>query len=315
MSSDGPGPVVVIGAGPAGIAAATWLTCREIPMAWYDAAQAPGGTLLRVGNPIDDLPGVRSNDGPAAAQRLLAHAAELGQTPESGVRVTLGDDRPLGLRCHRGDASWSVEASAVIVCAGTRPRLLGLEGEAAHLGRGVEISVTRNLERYAGREVAIVGGGDAALEGALLLASRCPRVHLIHRRAQWRGQLRFVERVLADVTIVRHQPREVVELVGDDAVRGVVLDDGSHLEVAGLFIRIGVEAAVPGALLDARRDDAGYLVVDRAGETSVEGVFAAGDIVGDLHQSVAWALGTGTRAAAAAAARYDALRGRTPSAR
>ncbi len=315
MSTDGPGPVVVIGAGPAGIAAATWLHCREIPVAWFDAATQPGGTLLRVGNPIDDMPGVREPDGPGAARRLLAHAAELGLTPESGVRVTLGEDRPLTLRCHRGGASWTIEAAAVVVCAGTRPRLLGLDGEAARLGRGVEISVTRNLERYAGREVAIVGGGDAALEGALLLASRCPRVHLIHRRMAWRGQLRFVERVLAEPTIERHQPREVVDIVGDDALRGVALDDGTRLDVAGLFVRIGVEAAVPDALREARRDDAGYLVVDEAGETSVGGVFAAGDIVGDGHQSVAWALGTGTRAGASAAARYDDLRGRTPSAR
>lgn len=315
MTSATPGPVVVIGAGPAGVAAVTWLRRLEVPLRWFDAANDAGGTLLRVGNPIDDLPGVSGPDGPRVAARLLAHTEQMGLHPELGVSVSVDAFDRLEVRCRRGDSAWSLAPSAVVVCTGTRPRLLGLEREAEWLERGIEISVTRNLSRYAGRPVAVVGGGDAALEGALLLADCCPVVHLIHRRDSWRAQRRFVERVLAHAAIRRHQPREVIALEGDERLAGVTLDDGTRLAVAGLFERVGVEASTPAGLEAAERDEAGYLTVDRSGETSVAGVFAAGDVLGDVHQSVAWSLGTGARAAASAATRYDTLRGQRGAAR
>lgn len=279
---------LIVGAGPAGCAAALWLEDLERPYRWIEANDRIGGTLNRVGNRIDNYLGLPAASGPVLVGRIAEALAAAQVAPSTGLalqRVEPGDGV---VRCDYGGA-WH-EHSAVLLATGTRPRMLEVPGERTLAG--IEISVTRNLPRYQGVEVCVVGGGDAALEGALLLAPHVPVVHLVHRRAEFRAQTRFVDAVRA-ADNVRIHTDQVVAFRGLESLESVELASGTVLSVRGAFIRIGVEVVLPASV---RTDESGYVVVDDEFRTSVEGIWACGDLVSPAHQSVAWASGTAARA-------------------
>lgn len=289
---------VVVGAGPAGIAAALWLRDLELPFRWLEQEPEVGGTLRRVGNPVRNYPGLDAASGPCLVARFVQHLERLDLAPE---RATVTGIDGAGTAPPRlGLATGEVLTPAfTLLCTGTRPRLLGLPGESELLGAGVEISVTRTRDRYAGRTVAIVGGGDAALEGALLLAECCPVVHLIHRREVFRGQARFIDAVRSHPTIHLHLQDHVARLQPQPDALVVELASGASLPVGGLFVRIGVAPNLPPGLPPTLLDEAGYLRTNACGETSWPGLLAAGDVTGPRHQSVSAAVGSAARAVAA----------------
>lgn len=296
---------VVVGAGPAGISAVLWLRDLDVPFVWLGEPGRLGGTLLRVGNPLRNVPGVLTADGPSLVQRYRNQLVQLDLTPQDGVvqRITRREDS-FDVQTNIG----TIVARQVLLCTGTEPRLPGLPGETQLLGNGVEISVTRNRGRYAGQNVVVVGGGDAAAEGALLLAEVCPRVSMLVRGEQFRAQPRFVERILASPRIEVHW---CASLSGYDtqggSLVGVRLSDGRLLACTGAFLRIGVQARLPAQMPEVRKDAAGYLTVDADGRTSVPGLWAAGDVTGAAFQSVAWAGGQAARAAWMIAQRSQSL--------
>lgn len=274
-----------------------WLTDFGIPFVWIEASDAVGGTLRRVGNPVRNYLGVVAKDGPALVAAIEESLTHLTTKPRFGTPLRSVQAAPGGVRCSYGSSTHLHQA--VILALGTRPRLLGLPNESELLGRGVEISVTRNLPRYRGKEVCVVGGGDAALEGSLLLAAASSYVHLIHRRTDFRGQARFVDAVRAHERIVIHET-EVVAVHGESALDSVTLASGRNISVSGLFVRIGVE---PITLDGLATDDSGYISVDDEFRASIPQVYACGDGAAPWHQSAAWAAGS---AAAAARAVMDA---------
>ena len=290
---------LVVGAGAAGISAAAWLRELEMPFDWI-ARSNRATTLDRVGNPIGTLPPVPPMAGAALADQLrqwcetqalfprMGVVAE-GFAPEPGaLRVTLTGPEP----SERVTKAYA----AVVLATGTTPRLLGLAGEQALLHRGVELSVTRTRAAYAGRPCVVVGGGDAALEGALLLTEVTNNVTLVHRREQFRGQRRFIDAVRNHPSIRVVQPSHVVrlDLVGEQ-LAAVVLANGERIPAAGLFVRIGVQAAIPESLPQTVRDAQGYLAVDPDGRTPMSRLYAAGDVCSPNHQSVAWSIGQAAR--------------------
>ena len=281
---------LVVGAGPAGCAAAMWLADLERPFVWIDASDSIGGTLRRVGNPIRNYPGLLADSGQVLVDHFRRGLDALDLSPRFGVELDSLQEDDGELLC--GYAGALRRHSSVLLATGTRPRVLGVDGENRLRGAGVEISVTRNLPRYEGVEVCVIGGGDAALEGALLLAPQVPTVHLVHRSSEFRAQSRFVERVRADPSIRLHLA-EVTAFEGDTALRAVELNNGARLQVGGAFVRIGVEPAVPAALAV---EPNGYVSVDDEFRTSLPGVWACGDLVSSAHQSVAWAVGSAARA-------------------
>lgn len=298
-------PVVILGAGAAGISCALWLHNLEVPFRWLCAAEEPGGTLLRVGNPVVNYPGVHASNGREIVEAFTRQLCTVGIGPELGVRaesIAQDDDYwRVTLRDQGGKAS-EVICPQLVIATGTKPRMLGLEHERELLGKGVEISVTRNRERYAGKRVCIVGGGDAALEGALILQDCCPQIHLVHRRTRFPAQERFVERVRQASNITMHLDDEVQRILPGDEHRrlhGVELKSGRELHVEGLFVRIGVSARYPAGLPSACINDDSYLRVDESGQTPMRGLYAAGDVTGAAHQSVAAAVGGGARCATA----------------
>jgi thioredoxin reductase (NADPH) len=294
-------PALLIGAGAAGIAAALMFEALEQPFRWVEGAPRAGGTLWRVGNVLANVPLAEGQDGPTLAARLAVQVASLG-TP-------LSTERPVRALCPDGAGGWIARigeeeqhASAVLLATGTRPRPLPVPGADALQGHGIEWAVTKNLPQVAAQVVAIVGGGDGALEGALLLAGVAARVHLIRRGGAFSGQPRFVERVHHHPRITVHGGVGVAGLAQERGhLVGIDLDDGTHLPVARLFVKIGVAPLLPEGIPAENLDAGGYLRTDAEGRCQSPGLWAAGDVTGRAHQSVAWAHGTGARAAAAIA--------------
>src|SRR5690625_1336921 len=204
---------LVIGAGVGGISAAPWLRDRQVTFDWVEASDSIGGTLRRVGNPIDELAGLKAHSGVELVTRYRTQLQQLALGPRYKVRVEhiapLPHDR---LRAHFEGGSVA-DYDAILLCTGTRPRMLNLPHEDALLGRGVEVSVTRTRERYRNQRVAVVGGGDAALEGLLLLSEVTDELHLIHRRSTFRAQARFVRKVQQNPKITLHLNEQVQELI------------------------------------------------------------------------------------------------------
>ncbi len=267
-----------------------WLTDLGITFDWIDAATEIGGTLRRVGNPIRNYAGVIAADGPTLVKAISESLQHLAIRPRFGVSLNSVEQTAAGIIAQlNGEA---VRYDAVIVALGTRPRLLGLANEGEFMGRGVEISVTRSLPRYRDREVCVVGGGDAALEGCLLLADVSPIVHLVHRRTEFRGQKRFVDAVQANERIVIHNA-EVSAIHAGDAITGVSLSTGKELAVSGVFVRIGVQPVCPEGLTP---DPRGYIQIDSGFRTSLPGVYACGDAAAPVHQSASWAAGSAAAA-------------------
>lgn len=248
--------VVLIGAGVAGISAAIWLIDQDFRLVssddseratfrWLEASDRIGGVLHEVHNPLPQL-FVPADNGAAYARRLAGMLEERDLAPEFGVRVLRV--QPTDDEVAVVTARETLRASLVIVATGTRRRRLGLPGEREHLGRGVARSGRAERDRFRGRRVVIVGGGDAALENALLLSEVGASVHLIHRSREFSARQEFQRQVAEDPAI---QVELETTVSGIEAQAGaayldaVLLSDGRRLEAEGLLVRIGVDADGP----------------------------------------------------------------------
>lgn len=289
--------VLVIGAGIGGISSALWLHDRRVIFDWVEASAEIGGTLRRVGNPIDELAGLKAHSGPELVARYRTQLDHLRLAPVFHRRVqhleALADDRVRVGFEGGSDAIYD----AVILSTGTRPRMLNLPWEDTLRGNGLEISVTRTRERYRGKDVAVVGGGDAALEGLLLLTDVAERIHLIHRGTTFRAQARFIRKVVQHPQVTLHLDRRIQTLIptpSHDGLAGIVLSDGTQLAVEGLFVRVGVVPQYPAGI--SAHSGTGYLLSDGGGRGTMPGVYIVGDVGAAHHQSVGWAMGSAARA-------------------
>ncbi|MBR3736870.1 MAG: FAD-dependent oxidoreductase, partial [Lachnospiraceae bacterium] len=203
-----------------------------------------------------------------------------------------------------------LESKAVIYAAGASPKTLGIKGEAEFTGRGVSYCALCDGAFFEGKAVAVIGGGDTALSDALYLSGMAEKVYLIHRRDEFRGEAKQVEKLKTKENIEFVLNSTITELVGDDELSGVkVLDKVSGesrlIEVDGLFIAIGQmpETAAFAPLITL--DGAGYIVAGEDCKTNVEGIFAAGDCRTKTVRQLTTAAADGAVAALAACAYID----------
>jgi len=302
MRHSDPYPAVVIGAGPAGISAAMWLDSLNLEHRWFADGEI-GGTLHRVYNAIVDFPGLPTDDGAELAEELTDQLRSQQLEPTTGhiARVERNDDHWV---LFDDDAGQTAVASArcVILATGTRYRRLGVPGEDEGLGDYVSQSVARGAEQWAEQTVAMVGGGDSGFEGALRLSEQGCRVHLL-LRSESRARRDFVRRVRADDDILVHPIPTVVDSIEPlphqrgARLRVTTKGDPRTLEVACLFVRIGVKPVVPTIQPPPSRDDGGYIQVDAHQRTDRPGLYAAGDVAATSLPAVATAVGDGARAA------------------
>jgi len=293
--------IAIVGAGPAGLAAGLYAGRNRMRTALLEA-RAPGGQLLNT-ELIEDYPGQKSILGGDLAAIMLEQAlhfgAELITSPVTRIRV---DER--GMRIETSDGE--IQAAAVILTAGGNPRKLDVPGEAEFAGRGVSYCAVCDGAFFKGADLAVVGGGDAAVEEGLFLTRYASRVTIIHRRNEFRAQPILVEEAkrhpqVAFILNTVVEAIEGVEKVSGVRLRNLSTGEGSTLPVGGVFVFVGF---VPNTgLVDAHleHDSAGYYVTDpRTMMTSIPGIFAAGDVRSQLTRQITTAVGDATTATMAA---------------
>jgi len=293
--------VVIVGSGPAGLTAAIYTARARLAPLCIEGVQRGGQLMLTTD--VENYPGFEEGVlGPEMMEKFRRQAERFGTEflQDDATAVDFGK-RPFEVRT----SGRSFRARAVIVSTGASARMLGLPSEKRLMGRGVTTCATCDGAFYRDRPVAVVGGGDSAMEEATFLTRFASRVHLLHRRERFRASRIMLERARANPKIEFHLWREPVEVLdgGTGKVAGVRLrdprDGGTEdLRVDGFFLAIGHEpnTALFRGVLDL--DPKGYIRTrPDSSFTSVEGVFACGDCVDHVYRQAITAAGMGCRAA------------------
>jgi thioredoxin reductase (NADPH) len=303
MSKTHPCPVLVIGAGPAGYTAAIY-AARAGMTPILVAGLQPGGQLT-ITTDVENFPGFAETvQGPWLMDQMAAQAAHVG----TQIVHDLITDVDLSRRPFRcvGDSGDTYVADSVIIATGAQARWLGLPSEAALQGAGVSACATCDGFFYRGRRVAVVGGGNTAVEEALYLTHHADHVTLIHRRDTLRAERILQQRLFAHpkISVIWNSAIEEITGGGQPAtVNGVVLRDVpsgelSRIAVDGVFIAIGHTPNTSVFKGHVALDSDGYIVTTPgSARTSVPGVFAAGDVQDKIYRQAVTAAGTGCMAA------------------
>ena len=300
--------VIIVGGGPAGLAAGLYTARMNLRTVIIDRGPL-GGQLLNT-ELIEDYPGIESILGSELAVKMGDHARKFG--------VEVRDFEPVKeidvegtTRVVRLESGEELRAPALIMAAGGLPRYLEVPGEKEYWGRGVSYCAVCDGAFFKGQELAVVGGGDAAVEEGEFLTRYASKVYIVHRRSELRAQPILVERARANPKIEFVFDAKVTEIGGDEKVRVLRYEQHGRLQelaVGGVFIFIGF---VPNSGLfkvHVNHDAAGYIITDSKMQTSVEGIWAVGDVRAQLTKQIATAVGDGTTAAVAASAYVSSLK-------
>ncbi len=273
--------VAIIGGGPAGLSAAIY-TSRFL-MKTIVIAQEIGGQL-NLTDWVDDYPGLKKIQASALVRSFQAHAQMFGPTIVDRVRVDYFERVSNEEFKITGARGLEIYAKTIIMAVGSKRRKLNVPGEKEFANKGVSYCSVCDAPLFRGRDaVAVVGGGDSAFEGAILLSGYVNKVYLIHRRDQFRAKPFFIEEAKRRNNIEFVLNSIVTEIKGDDRVRSVVVKNKAtgetrEIPVDGIFIEIGFEPPKEWYhRLGLETDETGYIKVDEWMRTNIEGVFAAGD--------------------------------------
>lgn len=294
--------IIIVGGGPAGLTAALYAGRNKV-RALVIEAKAPGGQLLNT-ELIEDYPGIKSILGGDLATAMVDQASSFGVELITAQveKVRIGDDGMKTVETTDG----VFQAPAVIMTAGGNPRKLDVPGEQEFAGRGVSYCAVCDGAFFQGAHLAVVGGGDAAVEEAIFLTRFAKRVTIIHRRGEFRAQQLLVDQAQQHDAIDIVMNTVIEKIDGDQNVSHVGLKDvvtgqQSQLDVQGVFIFVGF---IPNTgLVDAHmdHDQAGYYTVDPYTLMSnIPGIYAAGDVRSQLTRQITTAVGDATTAVIAA---------------
>lgn len=300
--------VLIIGAGPAGLAAAFW--CDQLGLDVLLLEQQPkiGGQLHSIHGPIENYPGLRAKDGREFLESFAAGTAEAGFDLWTNLEIAKVDLTAKRIALKSGE---ELAAITIVIATGVRRRQLGIPGEAEFAGKGIIESGARDKNLYAGKDVCIIGGGDAAVENALLLAETCATVTVVNRSKKLRARREFTEQLGTNHCITVFNEAIATRILGSSTVEAVEIQRNQAIKpfqmaVKGVLIRIGV---IPNSDVfsdQLRVDDRGYILVTSQQETSVANVFAIGDVSNPLAPTISGAAGSGATAAKVIAARLNA---------
>jgi thioredoxin reductase (NADPH) len=290
--------VIVIGSGPAGYTAAIYAARAQLKPLVFEGTQY-GGALMTT-TEVENYPGFREGiTGPELMDEMREQALRFGADlrMEDVETVSLGGSVK---SVTVGDQTY--RARAVILAMGAAARHLGVPGEEALIGMGVSTCATCDGFFFRDQDIAVIGGGDSAMEEATFLTRFARSVTLIHRRNEFRASRIMLERARANEKIEFLTNTQVTAIEGDPKVTGVrlrnaVTGEESELAVTGVFVAIGHDPRSELVRGQVELDPEGYVVVDgRTTRTSVEGVFAAGDLVDHTYRQAVTAAGTGCSA-------------------
>nr|WP_315266570.1 thioredoxin-disulfide reductase [Microbacterium lemovicicum] len=293
--------VIIIGSGPAGYTAAVYAARANLSPLVIASSVEAGGELMNT-TEVENFPGFPDGiQGPELMEKMQAQAEKFGAEVVYDDVVGLDIDGPVKTITLGSGAVH--ETSALIYATGSAYRKLGLDGEDRLSGHGVSWCATCDGFFFRERTIAVVGGGDSAMEEATFLTRFASKVYIIHRKDSLRASKIMQERAFANEKIEFVWNSQVVDVLGDGALTGVVLEDtvdGSRRELAldGLFIAIGNDPRTHLVHDKLELTPDGTIWVDgRSSRTSVPGVFAAGDVIDPTYRQAATAAGSGTVAA------------------
>ncbi|AXG78879.1 thioredoxin-disulfide reductase [Streptomyces paludis] len=293
--------VIIIGSGPAGYTAALYTARASLKPLVFEGAVTAGGALMNTTD-VENFPGFRDGImGPDLMDNMRAQAERFGAelVPDDVISVDLTGD----IKTVTDTAGTVHRAKAVIVTTGSQHRKLGLPNEDALSGRGVSWCATCDGFFFKDQDIAVIGGGDTAMEEATFLSRFAKSVTIVHRRDTLRASKAMQDRALADPKIKFAWDSEVAEIHGDQKLSGLTLrntktGETSALPVTGLFIAVGHDPRTELFKGQLDLDHEGYLTVDAPStRTNLSGVFGAGDVVDHTYRQAITAAGTGCSAA------------------
>ncbi|HEV8426783.1 MAG TPA: FAD-dependent oxidoreductase [Pyrinomonadaceae bacterium] len=299
--------VIIIGAGPAGLSTAFWCDELGLDTLLLEQTEQVGGQLHRVYNPIENYLGIKTRDGKELLDLFAVNVDSAEFDLWTQTAITSVDLKAKRVSLASGE---ELQAIALVLATGVRPRELGVPGEKEFVGKGMIESAARDRQLFAGKDVCVVGGGDAAVENALLFAEVCPTVTLVHRGKKLRARREFVEQLQATHCITVFTESILTRIIGEDGVVAVEIQRQQGLKpfqvaVGGVLIRIGVEPNTELFQNQLETDEKGFLVVNSQQETKLPMVFAVGDVSNPLAPTISGATGAGATAAKIIAARLN----------
>ena len=293
--------LIIIGSGPAGYTAAVYAARAQLNPLVFEGSVTAGGALMNTTD-VENYPGFAGGImGPQLMEEMRKQAERFGAelVTDDVTSVDLNGD----IKTVTDGSGNTHSAHTVVLAMGSGYRELGLENEKRLSGHGVSWCATCDGFFFRQQEIAVVGGGDTAAEEATFLTRFADKVYLIHRRDELRASKVMAERVLTNEKIEPVWNSQVVDVLGDDKVNGIVIEntitgDTRELPVTGLFIAIGHDPRSELIAGQIDLDDEGYVLVDAPStRTNLPGVFACGDLVDHTYRQAITAAGTGCSAA------------------
>lgn len=289
--------LVIIGSGPAGLSAAVYAKRACLSVLAIEKEAFAGGQMVYT-EEVDNYLGLNAKSGFELAESFKQHALDLDVSfAEGAVEKIVPKDGKWSLHMESGE---DIETKTVLLATGATHRKLGVPGEETFAGVGVSYCATCDGAFFQGKSVAVVGGGDVALEDALYLANICEHVYLIHRRNELRGTKVLQNQVFANEKITFLGESEVTEITGDKQVSGIsvhnkVTDETKELSVAGVFIAVGMEpqSDLYAPLLSLEH---GYVPAGEDCATEKDGLYVAGDVRTKRLRQIVTAVADGANA-------------------
>lgn len=271
--------LIIIGAGPAGLSAAIYAKRAQLDTLLIESAYVNGGQIINTYE-VDNYPGVPGVSGMELAKRFWEHAEGLGVEFLRQEVSKLSVDQEIKVSYTKEGA---YQSRCILVAAGAHHRLLGIAGEQELTGMGVSYCATCDGAFFRNKTVAVIGGGDVAVEDAIFLARGCKKVYVVHRRDELRAAKSLQEKLFSLENVEMKWGYVPEEIVGENQVSGVVLTqtasgEREELPVDGVFIAVGIEpnSGLISKIVDV--DHGGYVVAGEDCKTSASGIFAAGDV-------------------------------------
>ena len=291
--------LIIVGSGPAGYTAAVYAARAELEPLQFEGTQF-GGALMTT-TEVENFPGFREGImGPDLMEQMREQAQRFGTDIRTEDVDEISLSGPIKTVTVGGEKH---QARAIILAMGAAARYLGIPGEQELLGRGVSACATCDGFFFKDQDIAVIGGGDSAMEEATFLTKFARSVTIVHRREEFRASRIMLERAKANEKIRFVTNAAVTAVHGENSVTGITLrdtvtDEESTLDVTGMFVAIGHDPRSELVAGQVSLDDSGYVRVhDGTTATSVEGVFASGDLVDHRYRQAITAAGTGCSAA------------------
>lgn len=266
--------LIICGGGAAGLTSAVYAARSGLDFVLIDISSSMGSQITQTSD-VDNYTGFEKVNGMELVMKFYEHAKALNAPMiNDEVQEISKENGIFTVKCAQGE----YKSRTVIYCSGASHRELGVKGEREFLGRGVGYCAVCDGFFYRNKTVVVVGGGNTAVTDALYLSKICKKVILVHRRDSLRAEKILVERLENAENVELMFNSEVAEILGKKGADGVLLKSGERLDCDGVFIAVGIVPRSDTVKNLAGLDDNGYIVADESGRTSLDGLFAAGDV-------------------------------------